>query len=137
MKSAEDSMYTFQKKYGIFAVPEQLEASVKAAAEIEGLLTQRELMLDMLKATSGESSPQYTNLLSEVTVLRKKVNELKYADKLSPLQMFYFHLKKSPDMIIEYYRLFREVEIQSKIMEFSLPIFEQAKLDEQKVYQHY
>ncbi|MCB0744824.1 MAG: hypothetical protein KDC67_13030 [Ignavibacteriae bacterium] len=132
LKSAEDSMYAFQKKYGIFAVPEQLEASVKAAAEIEGLLTQRELMLDMLKATSGESSPQYTNLLSEVTVLRKKVNELKYADKLSSTSNVLFPFKKAPDMIIEYYRLFREVEIQSKIMEFSLPIFEQAKLDEQK-----
>ena len=35
LKKAEDSLYKFQKKYGIVAVPEQLEVTVKAAAEIE------------------------------------------------------------------------------------------------------
>ena len=32
LKAAEDSLYVFQKKYGIVSVPEQLEVSVKAAA---------------------------------------------------------------------------------------------------------
>ncbi len=132
LKKAEDSMYVFQKKYGIFAVPEQLEASVKAAAEIEGLLTQRELVLHMLKESSGESSPQYINMLSEVNILRKKVNELKFSNQLSSNSNILFPFKNIPNIVIEYFRLFREVEIQAKIMEFTLPMIEQAKLDEQK-----
>lgn len=132
LKNAEDSMFVFQKKYGIFAVPEQLEASVKAAAEIEAMLTQREIMLQMLKETTGENSPQYKDLFSEVKILRKKVNELKFSDNLSSTSNILFPFKKVPEMMISYLRLYREVEIQSKIMEFTLPMFEQAKVDEQK-----
>ena len=132
LREAEDSMYAFQKKYGIFAVPEQLEISVKAAAEIEAQLSQKEILLQMLKETSGENSPKYINLLSEVKILRNKVRELKYSDKLSSISNVLFPFKKMPDIIIKYYRLFREVEIQSKIMEFTLPMYEQAKVEEQK-----
>jgi capsule polysaccharide export protein KpsE/RkpR len=132
LKMAEDSMYVFQKKYGIFAIPEQLEVSVKAASEIEAMLFQKELVLNMLKETKGESSFQYIDQLSEVKILRNKINELKYSDKLTSTSNIFFPFKKAPDIVIEYFRLFREVEIQSKIMEYTLPIFEQAKLDEQK-----
>ncbi len=132
LRIAEDSLYQFQKKYGIFAVPEQLEIAVKAAAEIEAKLSQREIMLQMLKETNGTGTPQYINLLSEVKILRKKVKELKYSDNLSSISNILFPFKKMPDIVIEYYRLFREVEIQSKILEFTLPMFEQAKFDEQK-----
>lgn len=132
LKIAEDSMYTFQKRNGIFAVPEQLEVSVKAAAEIEAMLVQREMMLKMLKETSGENSPQYSNLFSEVSILKEKVNELKYSDRLSSTSNVLFPFKNVPDLILKYYRLYRNVEIQSKIMEFTLPMFEQAKVDEQK-----
>ncbi len=34
--------------------------------------------------------------------------------------------------MIEYFRIYREVEIQSKIMEVTLPLFEQAKMEEHK-----
>lgn len=132
LRNAEDSLYLFQKEYGIFAVPEQLEISVKAAAEIEAMLVQRELMLNLLKETKGENSIQYLDQLSEVKVLRKKVNELKYSDKLSSNSNVLFPFKNIPDLIVKYYRLFRDVEIQSKILQFTLPMFEQAKLDEQK-----
>ncbi len=132
LRTAEDSMYVFQKKYGIFAVPEQLEIAFKAAAEIEAELTKREVMLHMLKATSGKNSPQYIKLLSEVEIFRKKVSELKYSNKLSSISNILIPFKNMPDIVIAYYRLFREVEIQSKIMEFTLPMFEQAKVEEQK-----
>ena len=132
LRKAEDSMYVFQKKYGIFAVPEQLEVAVKVSAEIESELAQREIMLHMLKESQGVNSPQYLSLLSEVKILRKKVNELKYSDKLSSVSNVLFPFKKMPDIIIEYYRLYREVEIQNKIIEFTLPMYEQAKVEEQK-----
>ena len=43
LRNAEDSLYKFQKKYNIVAVPEQLEVTVKAAAEIEAQLTKKEM----------------------------------------------------------------------------------------------
>jgi uncharacterized protein involved in exopolysaccharide biosynthesis len=132
LRSAEDSMYTFQKEFGIFAVPEQLEASVKAAAEIEAQLIQQELMVDILKKQYGEASPRYLEMKDQLDKLVSKVNELKNATKLSYNSNVLFPFSEVPDLTINYYRLFREIEIQSKILEFVLPMYEQAKVEEQK-----
>lgn len=42
LKKADEELYAFQKKYGIVAIPQQLEVAVKSAAEIEGILTKKE-----------------------------------------------------------------------------------------------
>ena len=54
LKSAEDSLYKFQKKYGIVAVPEQLEVTVKAAAEIEAQLFKKEMEAYFIEQTYGD-----------------------------------------------------------------------------------
>ncbi len=41
-------------------------------------------------------------------------------------------LERVPDMTMQYIRLYRDLEIQNKLLEFSLPMYEQAKVDEQK-----
>ena len=38
LANAEDSLKLFQKKYGVVALPEQMEASIKAAARLQGSL---------------------------------------------------------------------------------------------------
>jgi len=132
LANAEDSMYRFQKKHGIFAVPEQLEVSVKAAAEIEAQLIQQELLVDMLKQQYGEVSPRYLEMKNQLDNLKFKVSELKNAKKLSYNSNVLFPFSEVPDLTINYYRIFRKIEIQTKIMEFVLPMYEQAKVEEQK-----
>lgn len=41
-------------------------------------------------------------------------------------------LEQVPELTMQYIRLYRDLEIQNKLLEFSLPMYEQAKLDEQK-----
>jgi uncharacterized protein involved in exopolysaccharide biosynthesis len=125
-------MYNFQKKYGIFAVPEQLEASVKASAEIEAQVVQQQIMVDLLKQQYGENSPLYNQMNAQLIFLKNKVEELKNSSKLSFPSNVLFPFSEVPDLIINYYRIFREIEIQSKILEFVLPMYEQAKVEEQK-----
>lgn len=132
LKSAEDSLYKFQKKYGIFAVPQQLEVAVKAAGELEANLTAKEIAAYFLKQQYGENSPQYLGSLSEVNLLKAKVHELKNSDKLSSESNVLFPFKHAPEMTMGYLRFYREIEIQSKIMEIILPMYEQAKVEEQK-----
>lgn len=40
--------------------------------------------------------------------------------------------EKVPELTMQYLRLYRNLEIQNKILEFALPLYEQAKVDEQK-----
>lgn len=132
LKTAEDSMYNFQKKYGVFAVPEQLEVAVKAAGELEAQMTEKEMAAYFTKQQFGEDSPQYQSALVQVNMLKSKVNELKNANKLSSVSNVLFPFKTAPEMTMQYMRNFREVEIQSKILEVVLPFYEQAKFEEQK-----
>ncbi len=132
LKNVEDSLYRFQKKYGIFAVPEQLEVSVKAAAEIESELVQKEISMDLLKMQFGENSPQVMGLQSQINLLKGKVKELKNSKSLSSESNVLFAFNGIPDLMIQYLRLYRNVEIQSKILEVMLPMYEQARVEENK-----
>jgi capsule polysaccharide export protein KpsE/RkpR len=132
LREAEDSLYKFQKKYGIFAVPEQLVVSVKAAASLEAQLMEKEIESYLLKQQYGANSPQYLGLQTQMNLLREKVNELKNNSSLSSSSNVLFPFKNVPDMMINYLRYYRQLEIQSKILEVILPMYEQAKVEEQK-----
>ena len=132
LKNAEDSLYRFQKRYGIVAVPEQLEVTVKAAAEIESQLMKKEMEAYFVKQSYGEDSPQYKGVLAEIKMLKDKVQELKSSSNLSASSNILYPFKEMPDISIQYLRAFREVEIQQAIQEIVLPMYEQAKVDEQK-----
>lgn len=132
LRKAEDSLYKFQKKYGIVAVPEQLEVTVKAAAEIEAMLTKKEMEAFFIKQGFGETSPQYQGILAEINLLKSKVQELKNSTGLSASSNVLFPFKQMPDISIQYMRNYREVEIQQAILEIVMPMYEQAKVEEQK-----
>jgi len=132
LKAAEDSLYKFQKAYGILAIPDQFEAAIKSAAEIESQLASVQIQTDLLKQQVGVNSPQYKIASNELSLLKNKVNELKSADKLSTESNILFPLKKAPEYALKYYRYYRNIEIQQSILEVVLPIYEQAKVEEQK-----
>jgi capsule polysaccharide export protein KpsE/RkpR len=132
LKDAEEALYKFQKKYGIVAVPEQLEVTVKAAAEIEAQLTQKEMQAFFIKQQYGESSPQYNGVLAEIKLLKEKVQQLKSSPDLSSTSNILYSFKEMPDIAIQYLRNYREVKIQQEIQELVLPMYEQAKVEEQK-----
>ncbi len=132
LKKAEDSLYKFQKKYNLVAIPEQLEISVKAAAEIEAELTKKQMQAFIVKQQFGETSPQYIALSSEINLLNKKVQELKNSSSLSASSNIFYPFNEMPDIAIKYLRTYREVEIQQSILELVMPMYEQAKVEEQK-----
>ena len=132
LKNSEDSLFKFQKKYGIVAVPEQLELSYKAAAEIESQLFQKQILIDFILQQYGENSPQYHIALNELKILQNKVRELKNSPNISQESNVLLPFKQFPDIAINYLRAYRNVEIQSKILEVVLPMYEQAKVEEVK-----
>lgn len=132
LKNAEDSLYKFQKKYGIVAVPEQLEVTVKAAAEIESQLFKKETEAYFIEQTYGVNSIQYGGIKAEIELLKKKVQEIKNSSDLSLSSNILYPFKDMPDIAINYLRAFREVTIQESILEIVMPMYEQAKVEEQK-----
>ena len=132
LKAAEDSLYKFQKKYGIVAVPEQLEVTVQAAAEIEAQLTRKEIEGFFVEQTYGENAPKYKGIMAEIKILRSKVQELKSSTTLGSTSNILYPFKEMPDISLAYLRTYRGVEIQQSILEIIMPMYEQAKVEEQK-----
>ena len=132
LKTAEDSLYKFQKKYGVIAVPQQLELLYKAAAEIESQQFQKQILVDIMLKEFGENSPQYQTALSELNIIKQKVQELKQSSDISKNSNILLPFKDLPYISINYLQIYREVEIQSKILEVILPMYEQAKVEEVK-----
>lgn len=132
LRAAEDSMFKFQKKYGVFAVPEQLEASIKASAEIEAMLLEKQLTSEIIKIQYGDDSPQFRVLNEQISYIKNKIEELKRSGSLTTESNVLFPFSKVPEMTIEYFRLYREIELQATLMEFILPMYEQAKVEEKK-----
>ena len=133
IRKAEDALKAFQLKHGVIAMPEQAEASIKAGAEIYGKLAAAEIELDVLKKTFSENDPGVLEKQVEVNAIHQKLREMSTGTKLAPDEMNIFvPFRKTPELGTEYIRLFRDVEIQYKILQFITPLYEQSKVEEQR-----
>lgn len=135
LKSAEDSMKVFQQKYGIYELNEQTKTAIKAAAELKSEQVAKEIEFDIVKKSIGTENPRTQGLELELGELNKKLQELKYGkagwydDRSVNL---FVPFKDVPQLGLEYLRRYRDLQIQNKLMEFLLPLYEQAKIDEHK-----
>lgn len=140
LRQAEQKLNEFQKKYGIVSLPEQATVTIKAAAELKAQMIEKEVRLGVLKSYVGDQHPDYIREYSELKELEKKYNEFKTKsgkqniledDQVVSTDLF-LQLNKTPDLILQNARLLRETLLQQKIMEFLLPQYEQAKIQEAK-----
>ena len=127
----ETDMKSFQQKFGVIAVPEQLEATVKSMSTIYAELYKKEVELNVLKQTYGLDNPMTLNTQIEVDELQKKINQLNSGTDSSQKEVnLLIPFKKAPQLGNEYLKIYRNLEIQYKILEFIQPLYEQAKIEE-------
>jgi len=132
LQNALDSLEMFQKRHGIYAIPEQIEVAFSAYAELEKQLTIKELERDLIKETQGENSPNYAVANSQVKLMRTKINQLKVGKGKSAESIIFLELDNLPKIQKEFFQIKSELEIQTKLLEFTLPMYEQAMMEEQK-----
>jgi tyrosine-protein kinase Etk/Wzc len=129
----ETALKKFQQKNGVIAIPEQLEASIKAGAEVLGKLSAKEIELNILRRTLSDESPLVTTAKIEVQEIRKKIDEMNSGSNLDGDQTkILIPLKQAPALGSEYIRLYRDLETQYKILQFITPLYEQAKVEEKR-----
>jgi tyrosine-protein kinase Etk/Wzc len=131
LAAAEDSLKAFQMRYGVIAMPQQTEASLKAAAEIAGRLAFKEVQAGVLRRTLAPDNPEANTLQVEIDELKAKLSQMNTGTRAKESEMKIFvPFNKVPDYGGEYLRRLREVEIQYKILQFITPVYEQAKVEE-------
>ncbi len=134
LEAAEDSMKAFQQRYGVFSLPDQAKASVQAGAELEAQLMLAQVKLSVLEKQMSVTSPEVQSTTQQIDALTKKINELKTGQTQGSRGDFgvFVPFKQMPGKMMMYLDLYRDVEIQSRLLEYVYPMYEQAKLEEAK-----
>jgi len=129
LRNAEDSLMIFQEESGILEPEEQFKGLVTAFTTLETELITKQIEKSILEKLRGSNSPQVESINIEVNEFKKRLKEMK---KYGTPEGIIPSIESMPENAMSYYRLFREVEINSKILEFVLPLYEQAKIEEKK-----
>ena len=138
LKKSEEDLKNFQESYGVIALPEQMEVTIRAAAELKAQIVAKEIEVAVLSDYVSGSHSKLTKTKRELNELKKKFDEMKRGEKYelanngTPDIRLFLPLNAAPELGLKYVRLYREVALQQKILEFLLPEYEQAKIQEAK-----
>lgn len=111
LAAAEDSLRLYQKRAGLMITPEQA-STVSAIASLYAMKSRKEVEIAVLER-SAPNDQTLTLARLELRELERKLNTF-------------------PDIGLASFRLYRDVAIQQKIVEFLVPLYEQARIDEQR-----
>jgi len=135
LRAAEDALKNFQEKRGVYAMPEQIKAAIAAAAELKSQILIKEIGLGVLERVFEKDAAEIQRARLELSEMNKKLVEMKYGGEKrleeKTLSLF-VPFRDVPDVGMEYVRLYRDFEIKNKLLAFLVPIYEQAKIEEQK-----
>jgi tyrosine-protein kinase Etk/Wzc len=134
LAKAENEYNDFQKKHGIISIEEQTKASIEVVAQLKAMITSKEVELGYKSRNYSETNDEIEQARKELKAMQKKYDELSNAAGSQDAKTFDVFLPMStvPDLGMQYARLYRELMIQEKIMEFLVPMYEQAKIQEAK-----
>ena len=113
LRQAEDSLRIYQERTGTIVAIDPSSPGVSPIAELYALKAKKEIELAILKRRASSDNALVRQLELELSEINKKTATF-------------------PVLGIESLRLYRHVAIQQKILEFLIPLYEQAKVDEQK-----
>ena len=141
LHTAEEEFKKFQQEYGAVALPEQTEAAMKAAAGLKAAIISKEVELGIISKYANVEHISYKKAKTALNALKnsyeqflngtntnvgsKKSMELQNKDIFVPFE-------NVPEIGLQYARLLREVTLQETLLEFLLPQYEQAKIQEAK-----
>ncbi|MEP0005886.1 MAG: GNVR domain-containing protein [Balneola sp.] len=131
---AEDSLVSFQTRYGILEVEEQAKAQVQAIADLRAQIVKLEVEIGYAEEILGENSSKISDLKFQKAEVEKKYNQLINGNSSldDPYDSF-LSVKELPELFIEYLRRYREVVVQEEIYKVLYPQYEQQKLNYEEV----
>ena len=127
LDSVENALSDFQKKNKTFALPEQVSASIDAAAKLKSEITKTEIEIGMLKQNLREDNKAILSLQSKLSELKQQYSKMEMgsADYL-------IAFKDVPALGKELTELLREVKIQNEVYQVLQQQYYQELIQEKK-----
>ena len=112
LRQAEEVLRDFQEHSGMILTPDQT-TSADAVATLYASKVKMEVEVAIMEHSVIADNPTFIQKKMELLELNKKISTI-------------------PQIGLKSFRLYRDVAIQQKILEFLIPIYEQARIEEQK-----
>lgn len=119
----------FQREHGIFELTEQTKGYFSAVSQLYSRKFEIDAEYEFLRQTFDESHPQVLQLKLQKDLMDKSIHDVLRKDDPNRVML---NLETLPDIAIDYYDLQMNIEIQTELMKFIVPMYEQAKLEEVK-----
>ncbi len=134
LRAAEDSLVSFQTRYGILEVEEQAKAQIGAIAELRTEIVKLEVEIGYFTQVLGESNNRISDLETQKTEFENKYDELLNGIDQEPEDFELFRaVSEMPELFLEYLRRYRDVVVQEEIYKVLYPQYEQQKLNYEEV----
>lgn len=133
IKQAEDSLKLFSQKYSVYSISEQTKAAITVAAELKTKIETQIIELDILKRNYGSDNPAVLEKQTVINEMKKRLKAMNFeeVDKKNNISLF-TPFSQLSEVGVKFLRIRGEYELQAKILEFLVPIYEQAKIEEKK-----
>ncbi len=129
LKYAEDKLEQFQKNTGMYEAESQTKAILEQIAKFQAQIAEKQTEYSIYKQLYGDNSAQAENAKIVAKEFALKLKQIETGkDSINTM----LSLNKLPQNAINYFRLYGNVQIYTNILEFELPLYEQAKFQEQK-----
>lgn len=128
-------MEMFNKRNGIIEFESQTAALIEMTAKIESEIFIKEAQVKAIENSYGHNSPQLKTAKVEMDILKNQFRDLtenKFQSSSDPFSSLFVPLKELPELSREYAKLYGNFLLQTKLQEYLLPEYEQAKLQVQK-----
>lgn len=138
LQNAEESLKTFQEKYGAIALPTQAEAAIKNAAELQARVMLEEVELGIKQKYLSPSHEEIVQGKNKVSELRKKLSEMQFGEPAgaangnAKVMEILPPLADVPELGLQFARHLREVRVQKTLYELLIEQYELAKIEEAK-----
>ena len=126
---SEDSLKLFQKKTNFYSALDQGKAMIESYSKLETDLQVKQLEYSIYKKIYGTETPITKNAQISLAEYESQLNSIKNDKSKNNVLL---PISSLPENAMSFFRLTRNVKIFETMLEFIVPMLEEAKFDEQK-----
>lgn len=124
----QDTLIYFQKSTNAVAIPEQVAATIEAAAKLKAEQIATEVEMQVVLNSFNRNHPYVAQLEATSRELGDKYDRLVRGSEDEML----LGLKEIPELSRRYMDIIRQVRIQNNLLEFIYPQYERARIQEER-----
>ena len=129
LKKSEDSLRVFQEKSKMYMAEDQTKIIIETISKLESDLAAKQVEHSVFEKIYGQESPQTINAKIALEEYATKLNSIKQGEGNNS---FLLSINSLPKESVSFLRLYRDVMINNKMLEVILPLYENARFQEQK-----